>query len=334
VSGSALARRPGTFGRLWAAMPLGMRVAAVVLVLAILAGAFAQWLSPYDFRATHLRERLLPTFVFDGGTTKYVLGTDNLGRDILSRLLHATQISTALAFCGTLIAGLLGSLLGFVAAHRRGWVDDVILLLVDAQASLPFILIALAVMLSSVRISGCSSLFSGSTAGRSSRDWRAGPCCQGIGLRLRSAQPRCLAVASLFAPRPAEHRQHPDRPVHLEPSGHGAARDHPELLRVRCTAAHDEPRADAWRRPQPPPVRTLDRALAGGRDYRGHLVGEPARRLAARHARSDLEKRRLRPPIPGEVGWDGGTYGPTSRGTSERLSISQSALSSSWGTWQ
>jgi peptide/nickel transport system permease protein len=146
VSGTAIARRPGRVGRFWAAMPLGMRAAALVLVLTVLAGAFAQWLSPYDFRATHLRERLLPPFGFDGGTTKYVLGTDNLGRDILSRLLYATQISIALAFCGTLIAGLLGSVLGFVAAHRRGWVEDVILLLVDAQASLPFILIALAVM--------------------------------------------------------------------------------------------------------------------------------------------------------------------------------------------
>ncbi len=145
MSGSAIARRPGRFARLWTAMPLGMKVAALVLVLAVLAGAFAQWLSPYDFRATHLRERLLPPLGF-GGTTKYVLGTDNLGRDLLSRLLHATQISIALAFCGTLIAGLLGSVLGFVAAHRRGWVEDVILLLVDAQASLPFILIALAVM--------------------------------------------------------------------------------------------------------------------------------------------------------------------------------------------
>lgn len=146
MSGTAIGRRRGRVGRIWAAMPLGMRVAALVVVLAVVAGTFAQWLSPYDFRATHLRERLLPPLGFEGGTTKYVLGTDNLGRDILSRLLHATQISIALAFCGTLIAGVLGSVLGFVAAHRRGWVEDVILLLVDAQASLPFILIALAVM--------------------------------------------------------------------------------------------------------------------------------------------------------------------------------------------
>jgi peptide/nickel transport system permease protein len=76
-------------------MALGMGAATLELVLAVLAGAFAQWLSPYAFRATHVRERLLPPFGFDGGTTKYVLGTDNLGRDILSRLLHATQISIA-----------------------------------------------------------------------------------------------------------------------------------------------------------------------------------------------------------------------------------------------
>jgi peptide/nickel transport system permease protein len=94
---------------------------------------------------TNLRQRLVPP-VGLGGTPAYFLGTDNLGRDILSRLLYATQISVALAFCGTVIAGIIGSVLGFIAAHFRGRIEDVILLLVDAQASLPFIVIALAVM--------------------------------------------------------------------------------------------------------------------------------------------------------------------------------------------
>lgn len=137
--------RLSSLGRAWRSMPAGMKIAAVVLVVIVASGMLAGLISPHDFRATNLRERLLPPVGF-GGSPLYVLGTDDLGRDLLSRLLHAIQISITLALCGTVVAALLGSTLGFIAAHRRGLVEDAILLLVDAQASLPFILIALAAM--------------------------------------------------------------------------------------------------------------------------------------------------------------------------------------------
>ncbi|MGZ8196885.1 MAG: ABC transporter permease, partial [Burkholderiales bacterium] len=71
---------------------------------------------------------------------------DELGRDILSRLIYATRTSIVVAIVGTTMGAILGTILGFVAAHYRGWVEDTLMMLVDAQASLPFMLIALAVL--------------------------------------------------------------------------------------------------------------------------------------------------------------------------------------------
>lgn len=140
-----LAKLLPAFGAIWRSMPIGIRIAACVLLVIVSMGLLAGLLAPYDFRETHLRDRLLAP-VGLGGDLRYILGTDELGRDVFSRLLYAIQISVALALCGTLIAAVIGTTLGFIAAHRRGWVEDTILLFVDAQASLPFIVIALAMM--------------------------------------------------------------------------------------------------------------------------------------------------------------------------------------------
>ncbi|MGZ8203839.1 MAG: ABC transporter permease subunit, partial [Burkholderiales bacterium] len=75
-----------------------------------------------------------------------VLGTDELGRDILSRLIYATRTSIFVAIVGTTMGAILGTILGFIAAHYRGWVEETLMMLVDARASLPFMLIALAVL--------------------------------------------------------------------------------------------------------------------------------------------------------------------------------------------
>lgn len=106
---------------------------------------FADWLAPYRYTAQDLVNRLKPP-AWIGGLDRYFLGTDQLGRDILSRLLYATRFSVFIAILGTLIGAVLGTFIGFVAAHFRGWVEESIMMLVDAQASLPFMLIALAVL--------------------------------------------------------------------------------------------------------------------------------------------------------------------------------------------
>ena len=111
----------------------------IILIVCLFAG----WLAPYDYRSQDLLRRLAPP-VFSGGDWSHVLGTDQLGRDTLSRLLYAIRFSIIIALGGTAIGAILGTTLGFLAAHFRGWVEEVILMLVDVQASLPYLIIALA----------------------------------------------------------------------------------------------------------------------------------------------------------------------------------------------
>ena len=111
----------------------------VCLVMALGADVFA----PYDPSQMDLRARLQPPVGF-GGSWAHPLGTDELGRDVFSRLIFALRLSLVLALAGSLIGAVLGTALGFLAAHFRGIVEDAIMLLVDAQAALPFFIIALA----------------------------------------------------------------------------------------------------------------------------------------------------------------------------------------------
>ncbi len=106
---------------------------------------FADHLAPYHYTEQDLINRLKPP-AFLGGPEQYILGTDEVGRDILSRLLYGTRFSIFVAILGTVIGAILGTLIGFIAAHLRGWIEESIMMLVDVQASLPFMLIALAVL--------------------------------------------------------------------------------------------------------------------------------------------------------------------------------------------
>ncbi len=113
----------------------------IIFVLAI----FAEKLMPHDYTATNLRNRLAPPF-FMGGTADHFFGTDALGRDVLSRLIHSIHTSLLVAFLGTMITAIVGTTIGFVAAHFKGWVDEVLMTLVDFQYSMPFMIMALLVI--------------------------------------------------------------------------------------------------------------------------------------------------------------------------------------------
>jgi len=119
----------------------GMGWLALMLAVALLADV----ISPFAYTALDLRNRLSPPVLL-GGTWLHPLGTDELGRDVLSRLIYSIRTSLLIAFGATIIGAAVGTSLGFLAAHFRGLVEQAVLALVDFSASLPFLILALAVL--------------------------------------------------------------------------------------------------------------------------------------------------------------------------------------------
>jgi len=117
-------------------------ILGVIVVSAILANVIA----PYDPSRNDLLNRLAPPVFQEGGTNAHLLGTDQLGRDILSRLIYGARVSLTIAVIGTLLGAALGAFCGLLAGFRRGVLDDLMMLIVDAYIALPFIIIALSVV--------------------------------------------------------------------------------------------------------------------------------------------------------------------------------------------
>ncbi|HEY4254432.1 MAG TPA: ABC transporter permease [Roseomonas sp.] len=115
----------------------------VVLMLGI--ALLADVIAPYGYTALDLRNRLSPPIGF-GGVWIHALGTDELGRDVLSRLIFSIRMSLLIAFGATIIGAALGTSLGFLAAHFRGFVEQIVMALVDFSAAIPFLILALAVL--------------------------------------------------------------------------------------------------------------------------------------------------------------------------------------------
>ena len=103
----------------------------------------SDWLAPHDPSQSYLRNRLQPP-VFFGGTWEFVLGTDRLGRCVLSRIMHGAKYALAISMVGILLGAVIGTALGLVAGYLRGWTDIVAMRLVDISLALPSVLLALA----------------------------------------------------------------------------------------------------------------------------------------------------------------------------------------------
>jgi peptide/nickel transport system permease protein len=111
-------------------------------MLLFLAAVIGPILSPYDPDAQKLLLRLKPP-AFLGGDPHHWLGTDQLGRDVLTRCFYGLRLSLGLAMAGSVLGLGLGAGLGLVSGLARGWVDDLIMGIVDLQIAIPFTLIAL-----------------------------------------------------------------------------------------------------------------------------------------------------------------------------------------------
>lgn len=126
--------------------PLLILLSLFIVGALVLAACLAGWIAPYDYAAIDLRARLAPPAWYPKGSLTHLLGTDELGRDVLSRLIYSIRTSLVVALLGCIMSAVLGTFLGFLSAHFRGWVDEIVMAAVDFQAALPFIILALAVV--------------------------------------------------------------------------------------------------------------------------------------------------------------------------------------------
>lgn len=121
-------------------------LALLVILLIVVCAVFSPLLAPYDPFAQSLARRLVPILGTGKEGTFHVLGTDHLGRDILSRIIYGARVSLIVGLAASLVAGSAGVILGLVSGYFGGKVDSIIMRLCDVQLALPYILLAIAVL--------------------------------------------------------------------------------------------------------------------------------------------------------------------------------------------
>ena len=128
-----------------AAMRLGDLPIIPVIILAIIAfmAIFADVLAPHNPEVGSLTARFHPPFWQAGGNMDHLLGTDQLGRDVLSRLIFGARVSMVVGFTAVIFAGVVGTVLGILAGYLGGWVDQVIMRITDAWLALPALTFAI-----------------------------------------------------------------------------------------------------------------------------------------------------------------------------------------------
>ena len=124
---------------------LGLVLGGGVLALIVAVALLAPLLAPYDPLSQDLSNRIVPPVWHEKGTWEHVLGTDQFGRDYLSRLIYGARISLLIGFAAMLISGVIGTGLGVAAGYFGGRVDMVVNFIITTRLSLPVVLVALAV---------------------------------------------------------------------------------------------------------------------------------------------------------------------------------------------
>ena len=124
------------------ALVIGLTLIGIVVAMA----ALAPWISPHDPYTQDLTKRMIPPFWHAKGTWDHALGTDNLGRDYLSRVIYGARISLLIGVSVMVISGLIGTTLGLLAGYFGGKVDMVVNFIITARLAMPVVLVALAVV--------------------------------------------------------------------------------------------------------------------------------------------------------------------------------------------
>lgn len=121
---------------------LGLAIVGTTLLIAI----FAPYLTPHDPFAQDLGLRMIPPVWMDGGQPAHLLGTDQIGRDYLSRLIYGARISLLIGVLTVIVSGAIGVTLGIIGGFYGGRTDDVVMFLIACRLSIPLILVALTVV--------------------------------------------------------------------------------------------------------------------------------------------------------------------------------------------
>jgi peptide/nickel transport system permease protein/dipeptide transport system permease protein len=121
-------------------------IGLIIITIFILSGILAPYISPHDPLETSLYDQIKPPVWHDTGTWKNILGTDDLGRDILSRLIYGARVSLAVAVVSVGLAFVFGTLLGCISGYYKGKLDSVIMRIMDMILSFPYILLAIVIV--------------------------------------------------------------------------------------------------------------------------------------------------------------------------------------------
>jgi len=121
-------------------------IAAVILLLIVATAALAPWVAPHDPLAVDIRHRLAPPQWMEGGSSEHLLGTDQVGRDLLARMIYGGRVSLVVGIGAVLISATIGVLLGLGAGYFGGRTDWTIMTGINVMLTFPFVLLALAVI--------------------------------------------------------------------------------------------------------------------------------------------------------------------------------------------
>lgn len=113
---------------------------AAILLMMLIVAVFAPYLTPYDPNTQDY------TRMMQGPSSSNLFGTDNFGRDILTRIMYGARISLRLGFLGTIVGATIGSLLGALSGYYGGWVDTILMRLLDVQMAFPGLLLAIVII--------------------------------------------------------------------------------------------------------------------------------------------------------------------------------------------
>ncbi|MBD1378944.1 ABC transporter permease [Metabacillus arenae] len=121
---------------------LGLIILSVFIIVALL----APLLAPHDHTKVDITATLIPPVWSDGGNPDHLLGTDHMGRDLLSRIIYGTQVSLLVGVSSVVVAGFIGIWIGLISGYYGGWIDNLLMRIVDSFLAIPNILFTLVIL--------------------------------------------------------------------------------------------------------------------------------------------------------------------------------------------